>query len=120
MNSVMVNSNGRVTNVYIGGMPLKNIQRITFEQEVDMAPVFEFEVVGLPSISVDNADIRFEFTPRTVVEAVSVLREQLMKDAELYDAFHASILSAILEMPDDFSGCELATRILDRIIGERE
>ena len=64
-----------------------------------------------------NANIRLEHTPNTVREAAEMLRHELLTNVCVYDAFHASILSAIQEAPSVCNECELATRILDRIVG---
>lgn len=52
-----------------------------------------------------------------IQQAIIVLRNELSKHTDLYDAFHASIQSALEDVPCKLSG-EYAEHILKRIIGE--
>ena len=90
---------------------------ISFEQTVDTVPTFTFNVCGNPKLVFDDALVNINFTTPTVESAVAVICRALNTDAVFYDAFHASILSAIREAPSVCNECELATRILDRIVG---
>lgn len=110
------------THVFIGDKEISGITTgIQFEQYAGKVPTFTFETVGLPDIEIDNADIRFRFTPETIEDAAKVIRHSFSSDKVLYDAFVASIESAIY---DDGTVCdisdqhELALEIANRIIGD--
>ena len=90
---------------------------IHFEQNAGEVPIFTFETVNLPNIEIENADIRFRFTPETIEDSVKVIRHSFLTDKILYDAFVASIESAIKELPLCIDGECAAGRIADRIIG---
>lgn len=56
-----------------------------------------------------------------VIEATKIVREELLTSQDLYNAFIASILSAIEDInktPNGMTDSELAKHIADRIIGE--
>lgn len=50
--------------------------------------------------------------------SINTLRTELQKHTDLYDAFHASIQSAIKDAPKEIYERDLAELILKRIIGE--
>lgn len=93
---------------------------IHFEQNAGEVPIFTFETVNLPNIEIENADIRFRFTPETIEDSMKVIRHSLLTDKILYDAFVASIESAIKELPPHIDRERAARRIADRIIGKEE
>lgn len=106
--------------VFLGDKKLERVREVTFNQSVEMVPCFTFETIGLPDIEIDNADIRFRFTPKTIEEAVKVLIHSFDTDKTLYDAFVASIESAIYDdgtVYDISDQHRLAAVIADRIIG---
>lgn len=108
------------TKIFVGDSELKRVISIEFNQSVDTVPCFTFETIGLPDIEIDNADIRFRFTPETTTDSIKVLRHGLLTDKELYNALVASIESAIKELPPRIDR-ECAARIIaDRIIGREE
>ncbi len=53
-----------------------------------------------------------------VKESCCILREELLKHAELYRAFSASIYSALNDIPEGTFIDEMPEFILKRIIGE--
>lgn len=55
-----------------------------------------------------------------VKDAVKIVRNNLMEDEVLYDAFVASIESALKEMPPKIDIQCMSKRIADRIIGRKE
>ena len=123
MHTVKVfNNNGNIipTHVEIDGKPLR-CRAIDHHAEVDCIPTFTFEVLALSDIEVNHADIRFKFHPETVVEAVKILRHELMLHGEIYEGFLGSIKSALNDMCDDASSInKAAEKILGRIIGEND
>lgn len=114
---VQIRGNFSEVRTYINDNEGNNLFSSTFDRFVGNVPIFTFCVCGKPELAVDNANIRLKHTPNTVGEAAEMLRHELLTNACVYDAFHASILSAIQEAPSDCNECELATRILDRIVG---
>lgn len=52
--------------------------------------------------------------------AIYILREELKKRGMLYAGFHASIVSALNEAKPYMGETVLATKILDRLIGDEE
>lgn len=82
------------TEYYIDGKKIKNVKSIDFRVAVDEIPHFTFETMGLPDIDM-SGDIRFKFTPKTVQQASTVLRNEMMARGELYHVFLESMLSAL-------------------------
>lgn len=116
------------TECYINNRKLERVRSAEFRVAVDEIPTFDFEVMGMPDIDV-LADVRFSFTPKTVDEAVKVLRNELLKHGDLYNGFLASIQSAIktLDYEKRASGgldisedeyTEISKSILKFVIGE--
>lgn len=101
------------TEYYIDGKKIERVKSVDFRVAVDEIPQFTFETMGLPDIDM-SGDIRFRFTPETVQQAVVVLRNELISNRDLRDAFLKSMLSAL---DDDFwNSRETAGNQLD--IGE--
>lgn len=68
-----------------------------------------------------QADVKYDFTPETVQQAVVVMRNELLKHGEFYDGFRASVMSAAdyqFCRPDGATCDELVDAIMKRIIGE--
>mgnify|MGYP007025973500 FL=1 len=117
------------TEYYIDGKKIKNVKSVDFRVAVDEVPQFTFETIGLPDIDM-SGDIRFKFTPKTVQQAVIVLRNELLTKGTLYNGFLESMLSALDEKfwdskdrngndldlgEEDFE--EAAVLMLNRLIG---
>lgn len=118
------------TEYYINSQKIQSVKAVDFRVAVDEVPTFIFETMGLPDIDMPG-DIQFSFTPQTVVEAVQVLRNELLKHGDLYDGFLASMRSAINNEFWDSRGTvggmydigqedfdEAAELMLERFIGE--
>lgn len=119
MHTVKVfNSNGSAitTHIEIDGKPLR-CRSIDYHDEPDYIPTFTFELMALSDIEVNHADIRFKFYPESVVDAVKVLRSELMQHGDVYNGFVCSIESALNEAKPYTKERDLARSILDRIIG---
>lgn len=119
MHTVKVfNNNGNIipTHVEIDGKPLR-CRSIDYHAEADHIPTFSFEAMALSDIEVNHADICFRFHPDTVVEAVKILRNELMLHGEVYGGFLESIKSALHDMGDETDITGAAKLILSRIIG---
>ena len=68
-----------------------------------------------------QSDVKYDFTPETVRQAVVVLRNELLKHGDFYDGFRASVMSAADEQfcrPDGATTDELLDAIMSRNIGE--
>lgn len=118
----IINENEKLTptHIYIDDTEVHRVKSLEyFKVAVDEVPVFRFEVAGMPEVmEIGQADIQFQFTPHTIREAMSVLRHNLLADKELYNAFLASIESALKEVPAEMGLYDVAKSIADRIIGE--
>lgn len=86
------------TEYYINDKKIEHVKSVDFRVAVDEAPMFTFETIGLPDIDMAG-NISFRFTPKTVQQAVVVLRNELITNRDLRDAFLESMLSAL---DDDF------------------
>lgn len=109
------------TEYYIDGKKIDKVKRIDFSVGVDEIPTFTFETMRIPDIDMPGRVI-LDCKPQNVVEAVKILRNELLKHEDLYDGFVASISSALkvhgycglpFELEED-----VAKKILDYVIGE--
>lgn len=108
------------SRVFLGDKKLEGVREVTFNQSVETIPCFTFETIGLPDIEIDNADIRFRFTPETIYDSVKVICHTYEIDNDFSNAFIASIESAIRDngvVCDTSDQHELALEIANRIIG---
>lgn len=60
----------------------------------------------------------FSETDGAIQQAVSVVRNELLKQGDLYDGFRASISSTLKEVPAETGLYDIAQKIVDRLIGE--
>lgn len=120
MQKVKIQTIDERTHIFIGDCELKRVVSASYEQTAVTAPTFAFETMGFPEIEIDNADIRFRFTPETIEDAAKVICHTYKIDSDFRNAFIASVESAIY---DDGTVCnisdqhELALEIANRIIG---
>lgn len=82
------------TECYIDGKKIKRVKSINFLVAVDEIPQFTFETMGLLEIDM-SGNIRFQFTPETVQQAVAVLQNELIANRDLRITFLKSMLSAL-------------------------
>ncbi len=54
----------------------------------------------------------------TIQQAVTIVRDELLKHGDLYDGFCASISSTLKEIPSGMGLYDVAEKILDGMIGE--
>ena len=107
------------TEYYIDGKKIERVKSVDFRVAVDEVPHFTFETMGLPDIDM-SGDIRFKFTPKTVQQAIIVLRNELMLSS-LDDKFWNSRSKSGHELDlgeEDFK--EAAALMLNRLIGIEE
>ena len=109
--------NKHIHRVFIDGEKLKRVNHIDLNIDVAEAPQVNVGIVGGCDFE-GMADVHFGYSPYTVKEACKILREELLKNVELYNGFISSIQTAIEEAPNYIKNRELAERILKRIIGE--
>lgn len=120
MQTVKIQAIDDRTHVFVGDCELKRIISASYEQTSSTAPCFTFETIGLPDIEIDNADICFRFMSETISDATKVICHSFSTDGELYDAFVASIASALKEIPTGTGPYDAAKAVADRIIGREE
>ena len=111
--------NQTVHRVFKDGKKIERVRAINFDISAGEIPIVLVEIVGGCNFE-GMADIYFDYSPYTVKEACKILRDELLKNVELYNGFISSIQTAIEEAPNYIKNRELAERILKRIIGEDE
>ena len=82
------------TEYYIDGKKIERVKSVDFRVAVDEIPQFTFETMCLPEIDM-SGNIRFQFTPETVQQAVAVLQNELIANRDLRITFLKSMLSAL-------------------------
>lgn len=107
--------------VYKDGQKITRVRHIDANFDVDEIPTVNVEIVGGCDFE-GMADIHFDYSPHTVKEACKILRDELLKNGELYNGFISSIESSIkdqriIPLPGHTEK-EIAEKILSRIIGE--
>lgn len=113
--------NWQGTKCFIDGKEMSKVRSIDFHVAVDEVPTVEIGMLGIPDIEM-NTCVMFSFAPKTVTDAVTVLRHELILHGEIYNGFKASLKAAI----EKYCTCglpfepeeETAGKILDFIIGE--
>ncbi len=60
----------------------------------------------------------FSESDRSIQQAITVVRDELLKHGDLYDGFRASIGSTLKEIPSEMGLYNVAEKILDGLIGE--
>ena len=60
----------------------------------------------------------FTETNHPIRQAITVVRDELLKHGDLYDGFRASISSTLKEIPAGMGLYDVAEKILDGMIGE--
>ena len=106
-----------IQRVYKDGKGITRVRHIDANFDVEEIPTVNVEIAGGLDFE-GMADIYFDYSPYTVKEACKILRDELLKNVELYNGFISSIQTAIEEAPNYIKNRELAERILKRIIGE--
>lgn len=82
----------------------------------------EIKNLGEPNIDTKGS-VKFDFVPKTVEEAILIIRNELLKQEDLYNGFLASIESSIIEqnvtaLPFGDTQHEISEKILQRIVGD--
>ena len=119
-----------LTHVWVDGSELKKVIEYSLHQSFDTAPVLTVAMDGLGrEVDLQNARVDIDVVNQTLENAMKIVRFELLKHGEIYNAFHASILS-VLKPKEHYIGdgefsieaeegaYYLAEEILKRIIGE--
>lgn len=106
--------------VIVNGREIQRVNHIDFNFDVSEVPQVNVEIAGGFDFE-GMADIHFDYSPYTVKESCKILRDELLKHGDLYNAFVASINSVLM----DGIRCEppnlmeqKAKQIMDRLIGD--
>lgn len=108
--------------VIVNGREIQRVNHIDFSFDVSEVPQVNVGIVGGFDFE-GMADIHFDYSPYTVKESCKILRDELLKHGDLYNAFVASINSVLM----DGIQCEppnlmeqKAKQIMDRLIGDEK
>lgn len=71
----------RGTRIFVGDNEIHNVRSVDLRIAVDEVPTTTIETVGFPSID-GEYNLEFNFTPRTVEEALRVLRTKKCRDCD--------------------------------------
>ena len=109
-----------IHRVFVNGKKLERVNHIDFNLDVSEVPQVNVGIAGGFNFE-GMADIHFDYSPYTVKESCKILRDELVKHGDLYNAFVASINSVLM----DGIQCEppnlmerKAKEIMDRLIGD--
>lgn len=111
------------TKCLIDGKTIPRVKSVDFHVAVDEVPTFVFEMMTEPDIQME-ALAQISFTSKSITDAISVLRHELLQHGEIYRGFKASLKSALERYnycglpfePED----DVARKILDFMIGEEK
>lgn len=108
--------------VIVNGREIQRVNHIDFNFDVSEVPQVNVGIVGGFDFE-GMADIHFDYSPYTVKESCKILRDELLKHGDLYNAFVVSINSVLM----DGIQCEppnlmeqKAKQIMDRLIGDEK
>ena len=108
--------------VIVNGREIQRVDHIDFNFDVSEIPQVNVGIVGGFDFE-GMAEIQFDYSPYTVKESCKILRDELIKRGDLYNAFVSSINSVLM----DGIQCEppnlmerKAKQIMDRIIGDEQ
>lgn len=107
------------TKVEIDGKKIDRVKSVDFSVAVDEIPQFTIGMFAMPDIEMQGR-CDFGFDVETIQQACKVLVQTLKTNEEFYNAFVASIESALRESTivwEEWEYTETAKKIADRIIG---
>ena len=109
----------RGTIIEIDGKIIPKVRSLDFHVSTDKMPCFTIETMGVTDIEMQNrCDFRFDV--ETVKQACEVLKREFRTNRDFYNAFVASIESALRESTivwEELEYEETSKKIADRIIG---
>lgn len=82
--------------VIVNGREIQRVNHIDFNFDVSEVPQVNVGIVGGFDFE-GMADIHFDYSPYTVKESCKILRDELLKHGDLYNAFVASINSVLMD-----------------------
>lgn len=111
------------TKCLIDGKTIPRVKSVDFHVSVDEVPTFSLELMAEPDIQME-ALTQISFTSKSITDAISVLRHELLQHGEIYHGFKASLKSAL----ERYNYCglpfepeeEIAEKILNFMIGEEK
>lgn len=111
------------TKCLIDGKTIPRVKSVDFHVSVDEVPTFSLELMAEPDIQME-ALTQISFTSKSITDAISVLRHELLQHGEIYYGFKASLKSALIA----YNSCglpfepeeEIAEKILNFMIGEEQ
>ena len=107
------------TQCEIDGKVLAGVRSVDFHISVEEVPQFTFQMYGMPDIEM-LGDVNFQFTPKTVQEAIEVIRKDFhyFPESGSFKALAASIEERLrIHIPDqtDVFRKTLAKEIVNQI-----
>lgn len=111
------------TEYYIDGEKVPRVRSVNFHVAVDEIPVVEFEMMAVPDIEMECL-AQISVTSQSIIDAILVLRHELLQHGEIYNGFKLSLKSAL----ESYNYCgmpfepeeEIAEKILNFLIGEEK
>ena len=111
------------TEYFIDGEKVPRVRSVNFHTAVDEVPVVEFEMMAVPDIEMECM-AQISMTSQSIMDAILILRHELLQHGEIYDGFKSSLKSAL----ESYNYCgmpfepeeEIAEKILDFLIGEEK
>lgn len=111
------------TKCLIDGKTIPRVKSVDFHVSVDEVPTFSLELMAEPDIEMECL-AQISFTSKSITDAISVLRHELLQHGEIYRGFKASLKSAL----ERYNYCglpfepeeEIAEKILNFMIGEEK
>lgn len=111
------------TKCFIDEKEVQRVRSVNFHTAVDEIPVVEFEMMAVPDIEMECL-AQISMSSQSIMDAIFILRHELLQHGEIYDGFKASLKSAL----ESYNYCgmpfepeeEIAEKILDFLIGEEK
>lgn len=111
--------NKHIHRVFVDGKQIEKITHLDFQIDPLDIPHVELNLEIMSGIDFEGqAEVNFLKTPFTIENACEVLRKELLKHDDLYQAFIASIYSVLKNIPTNASNFEVSEIIMKRILGE--
>lgn len=111
--------NKHIHRVFVDGKQIEKITHLDFQIDPLDIPHVELNLEIMSGIDFEGqAEVNFLKTPLTIENACEVLRKELLKHDDLYQAFIASIYSVLKNIPTNASNFEVSEIIMKRILGE--
>lgn len=112
------------THVEIDGKPIDCCTHFEYKQSAGAVPAFTIETHSIPDLEV-LADIQFQFTPKTVNDALRIVLSELKNGTNkihktgLYQTLIESIETTLMDETDITKCHKLAKIIADKIINNK-